>query len=248
MSQTRSQTRVVYDEYEDRRLANRPSAESLDYLRTVPTAFVSDCLKRLEIRNTTLRGVQLHHRMPDARVSFAGPAITMEFAPHRETMPYYNAPYKHTQIVEQAEAGDVIVIAGMGQPYGFWGEHTSHQALNQGVEAVVIDGYTRDIRAIRACGFPVFSTGITYESYVRRYDPVGYNVRCHVAGAQVNPGDVVMGDEDGVLVVPQEVVDRIAETAADIARLEVELEVAVKEGRPWNEIYRDIHHRKYYAS
>jgi regulator of RNase E activity RraA len=234
-------------DYEAWALKDRPDEETLRYLRTVPTAFVSDCLKRLEIRNHALRDVRLAYDMPEGQVSIAGAAITMQWAPHTETRPYYEAPYLHTEVVEQAQAGDVIVIAGMGAPYGFWGEHASAQAVNQRVQGVVIDGYTRDIKGVRKSGLCVFSTGVTFESYVRRYDPIGFNTPVSVAGAFVRPGDVMMGDDDGVLVVPQEIVSQVAEVAADIERLELDLGQAVKSGMPWSDIYRTIHHRKYYA-
>ena len=235
-------------DYEAWALQKRPEPEALEYLRKVPTAFVSDCLKRLEIRNHALRDVRLSYDMPGKRVSIAGAAITMQWAPHTEVRPYYEAAYLHTEVVEQAQAGDVLVIAGMGAPYGFWGEHATNQAIKQRLEGVVIDGYTRDIKPIRASGFCVFSTGLTFESYVRRYDPIGFNTPVSVAGAHVRPGDVIMGDDDGVLVIPQEIVNQVADVAVDIERLEVELDKAVKSGKPWTEIYRDIHHRKYYGT
>ena len=229
-------------------LKQRPEPDALAYLRKVPTAFVSDCLKRLEIRNHALRDVRLDYVMPGPQVSIAGAAVTMQWAPHTEVRPYYEAPYLHTEVVEQAQAGDVLVIAGMGAPYGFWGEHTTNQAIKQKLQGVVIDGYTRDIKPIRKSGLCVFSTGVTFESYVRRYDPIGFNTPVSVAGAQVRPGDVMMGDDDGVLVIPQEIVNQVADVAADIERLEVELDKAVKSGRAWTDIYRDIHHRKYYGT
>lgn len=235
-------------DYEAWALTKRPDPAAVEFLRKVPTAFVSDCLKRLEIRNHVLRDVRLAYEMPSQYVSVAGPAITMQWAPHSEIMPYYESPYLHTQVVEQAQKGDVIVIAGMGAPYGFWGEHASNQALNQGVQGIVIDGYTRDIKPIRKSGLCVFSTGVTMISYVRHYDPVGFNTTVSVAGATVRPGDVLVGDDDGVVVVPQELVGRVAEVAADIERLEVDLGDAVKRGVPWTEIYANIHHRKYYAT
>ncbi|MGE0545217.1 MAG: RraA family protein [Lautropia sp.] len=235
-------------DYEAWALTQRPDSATLEYIRSVPTAFVSDCLKRLEIRNHALRDVRLAYDMPGKQVSIAGAAITMQWAPHSEVRPYFESPYLHTQVVEQARAGDVIVIAGMGAPYGFWGEHASNQAINQGVQGIVIDGYTRDIKPIRKSGLCVFSTGVTFESYVRRFDPVGFNTTVSVAGAMVRPGDVMMGDDDGVLVIPQEIVGKVAEVAADIERLEVDLGEAVKAGVPWSDIYRDIHHRKYYQT
>lgn len=236
-------------DYASRRLSQRPRDESLSYLRRVPVAFVSDCLKRLEVRNTQIHGVNCLNGIAErdeGQFSAVGPAVTMQFAPHSEVSPYYEAPYKHTIIVEEAQAGDVIVIAGHGAPYGFWGEHTTHQALNQGVSAVVIDGFTRDIHAIRKTAFPVLATGITFESYVRRYDPVGYNTPVTVGRAQVRPGDVIAADDDGALVIPYEVLESVVRVVREVGELEKELQQAVHEGMPWEQIYRTIHWKKYY--
>jgi len=215
------------------------------FLKTIPPSFVSDYLKKIGIVNHTIRGVRPLCPFQDYRRHAAGPVITMHLVPVSEAYPYMDAPYMHTEIVEQAEAGDVVVIAGQGAPYGFWGEHTTHQALNQGVDAVVIDGYTRDSRPIIDSGLPVFCTGVTFESYVRRYDPVGYNVPVACGGAMVRPGDVVVGDDDGVVVIPKEVLPEVVRGVQTIAEAEEELREAVASGTPWNEIYPKIHRRKY---
>jgi len=232
-------------DYEAHRLRNRPEPAILERLRRIPAAFISDYLKKIGIVNHTLRGVRPLSPFPSYRSHVAGSAITMAFAPVSEAYPYLEAPYMHTEIVEQAEAGDVIVIAGQGAPYGFWGDHTTHQAMSQNLSAVVIDGYTRDSRPIRDTGFPVFSSGVTFESYVRRYDPVGYNVPVACAGAMVRPGDVIVGDDDGVVVIPIEVLDRVMGGIAVVDGAEDELRTAVATGTPWKEIYPMIHKRKY---
>lgn len=237
-------------DYESRRLEDRPPAELIEALKAVPTAFVSDYLKQIGIVNHTIRGVRsLSPFDPTGPTrSVAGPAVTMYFAPVSEAYSYLDAPYMHTEVVEQCEAGDVMVIAGQGAPYGFWGDHTTHQALQQDIEAVVIDGYTRDSRAIKATTLPVFSTGVTFESYVRRYDPVAYNIPVDVGGAMVRPGDVLVGDDDGVVVIPQECVERVVTEGLDvIANAETNLRSAVAAHRPWNEIYGEIHRLKYVA-
>ena len=151
----------------------------------------------------------------------------------------------HTEIVEEAQAGDIIVLGGGGAPYGFWGDHAGHQAKNQGVEAIVIDGYTRDYRPVVDLGLPTFCTGVAYKSYVRRLDPVGYNTAISAGGAMVRPGDVICGDDDGVCVIPQEVFEKVVEGTSVIVRAEQMLEQAVAEGKPWKEIYTEIHRLKY---
>ncbi len=236
---------MVNRDYSSNRLQKRPDQAILEKLRQIPTAFISDYLKQIGIVNHTLRGVRPLSPFPSYKQHIAGPAITMALAPVSEAYPYTQAPYMHTEIVEQAEPGDVIVIAGQGAPFGFWGDHTTHQAMKQRLSAVVIDGFTRDSRPIRETGFPVFSTGVTFESYVRRYDPVGYNIPVGCAGAMVRPGDVIVGDDDGVLVIPVEVLQQVATGIAVVDEAETELRQAVETGTPWKEIYPMIHRKKY---
>jgi regulator of RNase E activity RraA len=239
-------SKVVERDYETNRLTERPAPEALETLRTVPTAFVSDYLKQIGIINHRVRGVNAIAKFPTDK-HVAGCAVTMYFAPVSEAYPYTEAPFMHTEVVEQAEEGDIVVIAGQGAPFGFWGDHTTHQAINQKLDAVVIDGYTRDSRAILETDFPVFSTGITFESYVRRYDPVAYNIPVDLGGAMVRPGDVLVGDDDGVVVIPIEVFDQVMEGVAGIADAEQHLRTAVADGKPWDEIYPEIHRLKYLA-
>lgn len=238
-------SKIVRD-YDTNRLQKRPDAAKIDILRSIPTAYVSDFLKQIGIINHRVRGVNAIQAFADDK-SVAGCAVTMYFAPVSEAYPYTEAPYMHTEVVEQAEAGDIVVIAGQGAPFGFWGDHTTHQAINQRLSAVVIDGYTRDSRAIKETGFPVFSTGVTFESYVRRYDPVAYNIPVDLGGAMVRPGDVLVGDDDGVVIIPIEVFDQVVEGVLKIKYAEDQLRTAVAEKKPWNEIYPEIHRLKYLA-
>jgi regulator of RNase E activity RraA len=158
-------------DYETNRLRKRPDAAKIESLRTIPTAYVSDFLKQIGIINHRVRGVRAISAFPSEK-HVAGCAVTMYFAPVSEAYPYTEAPYMHTEVVEQAEAGDIMVIAGQGAPYGFWGDHTTHQAINQKLDAVVIDGYT----------------GLFYRSHLRvlrpplrsgRLQHPGRSRRCH---------------------------------------------------------------------
>lgn len=238
-------TRPVDDEYERRKLRTRPNAELVARLRTTPTPWISDCLKQLDIVNHTLRGVKPLAEFAKYGHHVAGPAFTMEMAPVTGAYPYLEAPYLHTEIVEQGEAGDVLVIAGHGAPYGFFGDHTTLTAVQHGLSTVVIDGYVRDARLIRETGFPVFCTGWTLESYVKRFDAVGYNTTVAVGGAMVRPGDVIVGDDDGVVVIPVEVLERVVQALGQLAEVEALLAEAVAAGKPWREIYPELQRLKY---
>jgi regulator of RNase E activity RraA len=240
-----------HGDYQERKLQQRPETGLLETLRSIPVSLMSDCLKRMEVRSTQVIGpkpigpVREHLAGP---LSVVGAAITIDFAPDPDTSlaRHMDAPYKLGMAIDEAQPGDVIVISGHGAPYGFWGGHTTTQALKLGVSGVVIDGYVRDVSEIRPTGFPVFAAGITFESYVRRYEPVGFNVPVTVGKSQVRPGDVIAGDDDGVLVIPREVLAGLVAVVQEVGDLEQDLLAAAKGKGSMEEIYRTIHWKKYF--
>jgi regulator of RNase E activity RraA len=232
-------------DYAERDLRQRPSPEAVEQLKHYPPAFISDYLKRSGVENVTIHG--LHPLVPFAeyRNHVAGPAITVQFAPSVRKDSAYEAPYMISEIViEHVKPGDVVVVAAQHAPFGFWGEHLTHQAINSGVAAAVIDGYLRDSRPIRETAFPIFSAGITFDSYVLRYEIVGYNIPVQCGGASVRPGDVVVGDEDGCVVVPQELLGDVVAAMPLIDETEEGLRRAVERREPWSVL--EVEHRKKY--
>ena len=121
--------------------------------------------------------------------------------------------------LDDLAAGEVYICTGAAPRYALWGGLMSTRAQSLGAAGAVLDGFHRDTREIRELGFPVFSTG----SYAQDQRPRGRVVdfRCAITfanGAVVAPGDVIVGDVDGVLAIPaaaaEEVVRRAAEKVA----------------------------------
>jgi RraA family protein len=111
--------------------------------------------------------------------------------------------------IEQAEAGDVIVLDGAGAlERALWGGNVSRLALERGLAGVVVDGAVRDVDEIEALGFPVYAAGIV-PMPPRRKQPGELGVAVSCGGLTVRPGDYVYGDADGVVVVPAELHDEI---------------------------------------
>ena len=118
--------------------------------------------------------------------------------------------------VDSLKQDDVLVCSTNGSTrICFWGELLSTAARARGARGAVIDGFIRDAKQILAMGFPVFTTGLSPVDSNGRGDVVAYNVPIECGGVTVNPGDIVFGDADGVVVVPQS-----AETAVVEAALE----------------------------
>lgn len=124
---------------------------------------------------------------------FAGPAITVEVRPGDNLMIH--------AALAVAQPGDVIVVDGKGDlSSALMGEIMSQQCVALGVVAVVIDGAVRDSEAIRELGFPIYAAGLNPNGPTK-FVPGRLNHPISIGGVTVNPGDLVVGDADGVTVI-----------------------------------------------
>jgi len=126
--------------------------------------------------------------------------------------------------LDDLKAGEVYVCSGASATYALWGELMSTRARALGAAGAVVDGFHRDTRGIREVGLPVFSAGSYAQDQRGRGRVTGY--RCEIAfanGTKVAPGDVVVGDIDGVLVIPQRHLEEVVRLA--LAKVEGEEEV-----------------------
>lgn len=174
---------------------SRPS-EWADRLGKLYTPVIADVLDKLGFRNQALHP-RIRPLWPEARA--AGFALTVQTVPAREVAPVH--PYAgELAAVDSLQAGDVLVVSESA--WSFWGELLSTAAAYRGCRGVVLDGPTRDSPAIRAMGFPVFHVGFHPADSLGRLDVVGHNIPIQCGGVLVYPGDLVLADHDGVVVVP----------------------------------------------
>lgn len=135
----------------------------------------------------------------------AGPALTVD-VPAGEGQII-------TDAIEQAGPGDVIVIAGKGNvSSSYWGDHRSYCARFQKAEGVVIDGAFRDVDECEEIGFPVYAKGIT-PGTAGKSGAGAINVPVSCAGVAVHPGDIIVGDRNGVCVIIPETAEAVMEKA-----------------------------------
>jgi 4-hydroxy-4-methyl-2-oxoglutarate aldolase len=137
-----------------------------------------------------------------------------------------------------AEPGDVLVIAAAGTPCWLLGENQAHAALYRGLAGMCVDGCVRDTDEIAALPLPVFARGAGIRPYSTELELVSVNVPVAFAGMQVRPGDIVVGDGDGLLAIPAAQAGAVLQQILDIAGLEQEMEEAIKRQAPLEEIER----------
>lgn len=140
--------------------------------------------------------------------------------------------------VDSLKLNDVLVCSTNGSTrICFWGELLSTAAQVRGARGAVIDGFIRDIRKIVEMGFPIFTTGISPVDSNGRGEVVAYNVPIECGGVTVNPGDIVFGDADGVVVIPQAVETQVIEAALEKVSGENRTRDALREGATLREVY-----------
>lgn len=129
-----------------------------------------------------------------------------------------------------AEPGDVLVLTNGGSPQGaLWGEIATYYSRIRRLGGAVIDGATRDTLQITEMGFSVFASHVSV-SYPGKRGPGAVNVPVVVAGATVNPGDLIVGDADGVLAIPRSHVETAIRNAEARMAKEAEIKRQLDEG------------------
>ena len=178
-----------------------------------------DADKGLPVLDPAIRAM-----VPDVRM--AGPALTV--VAQDDHLPVFSA-------LAEAAAGDVLVIATDGGRLAVLGELFATEARRRGVAGVVVDGYCRDVSGLRRLGLPVFARGtIPASGGTSSRAPLRAAVRC--GGVDVRPGDVVFGDDDGVLAAAPERVAAAVEAAEAIARAEQAILRRITAGQPLHDM------------
>jgi 4-hydroxy-4-methyl-2-oxoglutarate aldolase len=151
----------------------------------------------------------------------------------------YNFPGDNLMIhvaLKVAERGQILVLTnGGGHQGALWGDVACTFAAKKGIAGVIADGPVRDIDALREMNFPVWSTSIS-PSHPEKRGPGSVNVPIVVDGVLVEPGDVIVADGDGVLVIPQAHLGRAIEGARARAAKEVAIRARIKAGESLFEI------------
>jgi regulator of RNase E activity RraA len=142
-----------------------------------------------------------------------------------------------TEALDSLQPGDVYLARRGRAECAGWGELLTAAARTRGARGAVIDGYHRDTDGVLAQDFPVFSRGAYGQDAGVRAHVLDYGVTVEIDGVVVNPGDLVVGDRDGVLVIPAEVEDEVVERALTKASAENVVRQAIEAGMSTTEAF-----------
>ncbi|MEO6529877.1 MAG: fumarylacetoacetate hydrolase family protein [Specibacter sp.] len=188
------------------------SAELKRKLTSVGTATLSAQLRQRGLNNVSIDG--LKSTRPELRI--AGTARTLRYVPNREDLfkthgGGYNA---QKRIINTLNEGDVLVMEARGEPgTGTVGDILALRAQVKGATAIVTDGGVRDLAAVAALDIPTFFTGAHPAVLGRKHIPWDTDLTISCGGATVQPGDIIVGDSDGVLVIPPSLAEEVADAA-----------------------------------
>jgi 4-hydroxy-4-methyl-2-oxoglutarate aldolase len=204
-------------------------------LQQLYPAVVADCLDRMGY----LRQVMEPHirpLYPDARV--AGFASTVQCVdvdkPPADPDDYYKG---ELEAVDSLQRGDVMVVSTCSNG-SFWGELLATAARHRGAVGIVADAYTRDTLSLIEMKFPTFVSGILCADSLGRIDVAAVGVPIECGSVKVTPGDLVLADHDGVVVIPVDVAAEVIGRAEEKVAGENQVRVKLEEGMPVAEAFR----------
>jgi RraA family protein len=182
-------------------IQRRPDAKLVSELAKMVTPHLSDSMERLYAGGPQLRPMHKEGKL-------AGPAYTVKTTPGDNLLVH--------KALDTAKAGDVIVVdAGGILENAIIGELMMSRARQRGVAGLVIWGAIRDSAEIGAGTYPVYAAGVTHRGPYKN-GPGEINVPINMGGMAVNPGDIIVGDADGLVAIPQDQAERILKSAQGI--------------------------------
>ncbi|MFF5864368.1 4-carboxy-4-hydroxy-2-oxoadipate aldolase/oxaloacetate decarboxylase [Pseudomonas sp. NPDC012596] len=188
-----------------------PTQEQLLTLAQLGTATIHEAQGQVGALDSGLRPI-------DPTVRLCGSALTVECRPDDNLALHY--------ALTKARPGDVLVVDAKGfTEAGPWGDLLTLAAQKLGIAGLVIDGAVRDANAIIDMGFPTFSRGLSIKG-TNKCQPGRVNVPIVIGGVSVRPGDIIIGDRDGLVVVERSRVQEVIE----LSRAREDKEAAIREG------------------
>jgi 4-hydroxy-4-methyl-2-oxoglutarate aldolase len=194
--------------------------EKLGFLSTCETGYVNDALNLLGIKNCIIENA-----LPLKRgETVVGQAFTAQLSRIRKDEKRYTL----YEVANECPIGRVLVYSG-AEGYTLLGENISTLMCNKGIKAVVLDGKCRDVDGISALPMQVFCEGASPRLTPPDLVITDIDATIYINGVKVNPGDVIIGDSDGVVVIPLERLDDVIKQVEWVAEVEHEAAEAIKD-------------------
>jgi regulator of RNase E activity RraA len=197
-----------------------------EWFASVPTAALVDVMDDLGHREQTLPA-SIRALTPGMRL--AGQAFTVDGRPD-DHGDWDGAIRKTLAMLGAVPSGHVAMYQCDHDRSAHFGELSAASLASRGVAGCVIDGGCRDVRLIQELGFPVFTRFVTPEDSTWRWQVTATQVRIAIGTTGIAPGDWVVGDEDGVVVVPANIAEEVLRAAEEKVGTESEIRVAVRDG------------------
>lgn len=198
-----------------------------DKLRFVSTASVADAVDQVSGKRGYM-DFEIKPRVNDRKI--VGPAVTVKEVRTAEKVP----PTHALEAIDTSREGSVIVIGieGSDRDVAVWGGLMTAGAVANKLAGAVLDAGVRDLAEIRRdFGFPVYARSVSPGTTVGRYRTEALNVPVLCGGILVNPGDIIVADADGVVVVPKQDLEAVLEKAFEIEQREAEQATLIKEAK-----------------
>ena len=219
-------------EQSNRKTAEPADAEAFAILAGISAATISTILMKNGLRNIWIRGAR---DMQPGGQRLVGRAFTMRFVPGREdlsTPESLASPHSTRGAIEEMPAGCIVVVDAMGiTDVGIVGDILCARMRQRGVTALVSDGAVRDIAGVRRTGLPVWCSGAAAPPSVAGLTFVGWQQPIGCGGVAVLPGDIIVVDEDGAVVIPPAFLEIVLTTAPETERMESRVLDQVNGGR-----------------
>lgn len=219
---------------------SRPPKEIIEGLKNIGSATATGEMYHLGIRDSQIRG-------PVGWTSgktVVGPALTLQFMPLREDQ-YKQAEYDdpelqlHRHVLYHTQAGDIVVVDARGDmASGIFGEMMLTYFKGRGGLGVVIDGCIRDFPHAKDLGLGLWIRGVTPNFHTQTgIFPYAVNVPIACGGRLVMPGDIIIADDDGIVVVPSQLAPELVKNAKEHAEWEVFSKMRLEQGGDLRKYY-----------
>ncbi|CAA9422183.1 MAG: Demethylmenaquinone methyltransferase-like protein [uncultured Ramlibacter sp.] len=196
-------------------------AQAIETLSQITTATLTTVLLKKGLRNLWMRGAR---PIRTGQPRLVGRAFTLRFVPAREdlaTPESWSSPISTRAAIEAMPAGCIAVVDSMGvQDAGIFGDILCARMAKRGITALVTDGVVRDLHGVLGTGLPVWCSGAAAPPSVAGLTFVDWQRPIGCGGVAVFPGDVVVADDDGAVLIPAALLDHVLAEAPEQERLE----------------------------